>query len=194
MLYKIRTGGIEAYCSDLIVENETNQYVYLLGVAGYQTAVKGILANFVKGEPLSININNNITWVEKLPGSYQMKLKKMPSEYSHGIALPKIGQLQENDQQTLAREIFLISNEQNNVKTLVFSQLDQRIEIPLHPSWTDWLWKLFEKNEWITKLQTLVGQFEGNLINIHQEQLSDEITQAIRKKVPEVVHCMKRRE
>jgi len=194
MLYKIRTGGIEAYCSDLIVENETNQYVYLLGVAGYQTAVKGILANFVKGEPLSININNNITWVEKLPGSYQMKLKKMPSEYSHGIALPKIGQLQENDQQTLAREIFLISNEQNNVKTLVFSQLDQRIEIPLHPSWTDWLWKLFEKNEWITKLQTLVGQFEGHLINIHQEQLSDEITQAIRKKVPEVVHCMKRRE
>jgi len=194
MLYKIRTGGIEAYCSDLIVENETNQYVYLLGVAGYQTAVKGILANFVKGEPLSININNNITWVEKLPGSYQMKLKKMPSEYSHGIALPKIGQLQENDQQTLAREIFLISNEQNNVKTLVFSQLDQRIEIPLHPSWTDWLWKLFEKNEWITKLQTLVGQFEGHLIDIHQEQLSDEITQAIRKKVPEVVHCMKRRE
>ena len=193
MLYKIRTGGIETYCKDLIVDAETNQYVYLLGVAGYQTTVKGILANFVKGEPLSLNIKNNTHWVEKLPGNYQMKIKKMPSEYSHGIALPKIGQSQENEQQTLTREFLLISNQHNSVKSLFFAQLDQRAEVPLHQSWTEWLWNLFEEKGWVTKLQTPVGQFEGYLVNIHQEEIGYEITQAIKKKVPEVINCMKRR-
>jgi hypothetical protein len=193
MLHKIKTGGIEAYCSDLIIDKETNNSVYFLSIAGYQTTVKGILANFVKGEPLSIKINNNIHWVEKLPGNYHMKLKKMPSAYSHGIALPKIGQSQENEQQTSTREFLLISNKHNDVKNLFFGQLDQRAEIPLHQSWTEWLWKLFEEKEWVTKLKTLIGQFEGYLVSIHQEEMSDEITQAIRKKVPEVIQCMKRR-
>ena len=57
MLHKIRCQGIEAYCSDLIVDRETNQRVYLLGVAGYQSTVKGILANMLKGESLSVEIN-----------------------------------------------------------------------------------------------------------------------------------------
>ena len=36
----IRSGGIEAYCSDLVIDENT--WAYLLSVAGYQTAVKGI--------------------------------------------------------------------------------------------------------------------------------------------------------
>jgi hypothetical protein len=38
----IRSGGIEAYCSDLVTGE--NSWVYLLSVAGYQTAVKGCLS------------------------------------------------------------------------------------------------------------------------------------------------------
>ena len=55
MLHRIRVEGIEAYCFDLIVDKETSQYAYFLSVAGYQTAVKGILANFLKGESLEIS-------------------------------------------------------------------------------------------------------------------------------------------
>ena len=65
MLHKIRCQGIEAYCSDLIVDRETNERIYLLGVAGYQSTVKGILANMLKGESLSVEINKETFWVER---------------------------------------------------------------------------------------------------------------------------------
>jgi len=192
MLHKIKVQGIEAYCSDLIVDRETNRYVYLLGVAGYQSAVKGILANMLKGESLSVDINETRHWVEKFSCNYLMKIKKMPSEYCHGITLTRIGSSEENDQNS-TREILLINKDPQEVKSQFYSQLDKRTEVPLHLSWTEWLWRLFEEKGWITKLETLVGQYGAYLINLHQEELSDEITQGIREKVPEVIHCMKRR-
>ena len=50
---------------DLIVDKETNERVYLLGVAGYQSTVKGILANMLKGESLSVEVNKKSIWVER---------------------------------------------------------------------------------------------------------------------------------
>ena len=192
MLHKIKTGGIEAYCSDLIVDRETNQYIYLLGVAGFQSAVKGILANILKGESLSVDIKGESCWVERFSTSYTMKIKKMPSEYCYGITLIKIGTDQE-DKGSPYREFLLINEDPLEVKGPFYDYLDQKTEVPLHSSWTDWLWKLFGEKGWITRPETLVGKYDAYLINFHQEELSDEISKAIRTKVPEVIHCMKRR-
>jgi len=192
MLHKIRTGGIEAYCSDLIVDNETNQYVYLLGVAGYQTAVKGILANLLKGESLSVEIKGEGCWVERFSTNYLMKIKKMPSEYCHGITLIKIG-IDQEDKGNPYREFLLVSEDPLEIKGPFYDHLDQKTEVPLHPDWTDWLWKVFGEKGWITRLKTLVGRYAAYLVNFHQEELSSEISEAIKKKVPEVIHCMKRR-
>ena len=192
MLHKIRTQGIEAYCSDLIVDRETNQYIYFLGVGGFQSTVKGILANMLKGESLSVDIKGESCWVERFSTNYTMKIKKMPSEYCHGTTLIKIGMDQE-DKASPYREFLLINEDPLEVKGPFYDHLDQKTEVPLHPSWIDWLWKLFGEKGWITRLETLVGQYEAYLVNFHQEELSHEITEAIKKKVPEVINCMKRR-
>ena len=192
MLYKIRCQGIEAYCSDLIVDRETNQYVYLLGVAGYQSTIKGILANMLKGESLSVEINKETLWVERFSTNYLMKIKKMPSEYCHGITLIKMGTNQ-TDGKSPFREFFLINEDPLKVKGPFYDYLDRITELPLHPDWTDWLWKLFGEKGWITRLETLVGRYEAYLVNFHQEELSTEITEAIRKRVPAIIQCLKRR-
>ena len=192
MLHRIRCQGIEAYCSDLIVDRETKERVYLLGVAGHQTAVKGILANMLKGESLSVNINRETFWIERFSENYLMKMKKMPSEYCHGISLIKIGTGEDNKGSPY-REFLLINEDPLEVKGPFYNHLDQKTEIPLHPSWTDWLWKLFGEKGWITRLETLVGRYEVYLVNFHQEELSCEITEAIKKKVPTIIQCLKRR-
>jgi len=192
MLYKIRCQGIEAYCSDLIVDKETNQYIYFLGVAGFQGTVKGILANMLKGESLSVDIKGETCWVERFSTNYLMKIRKMPSEYCHGITLIKIGSSQGNGNSPY-REFLLINEDPLEVKGPFYDHLDQKTEVPLHPGWTDWLWKLFGEKGWITRLETLVGKYEAYLINFHQEELSYEITEAIRTKVPPVTQCLKRR-
>ena len=192
MLQRIRCQGIEAYCSDLIVDRETKQYVYLLGVAGYQSTVKGILANMLKGESLSIDIKGESCWVERFSTNYLMKIKKMPSEYCHGITLTKIGTNEDNSHSPY-REFLLINEDPLKVKGPFYDHLDQKTEVPLHPDWTDWLWNLFGEKGWITRLETLVGKYEAYLINFHQEELSGDITEAIKKKVPAVTQCLKRR-
>jgi len=192
MLHRIRCQGIEAYCTDLIVDRETNQYVYLLGVAGYQSTVKGILANMLKGESLSVDHNETTYWVERFSTNYLMKIKKMPSEYCHGITLIKIGMNQGNGSSPF-REFVLMNEDPLKVKGPFYDHLDQKTEVPLHPSWTDWLWNLFGEKGWITRLETLVGKYEAYLVNFHQEELGYEITEAIKKKVPAVTLCLKRR-
>ena len=192
MLHKIKCQGIEAYCSDLIVDKETNQYIYFLGVAGFQSAVKGILANMLKGESISVDIKGESCWVERFSTNYLMKIKKMPSEYCHGITLTKIG-IDQEDKASPYREFLLINEDPLEVKAPFYDHLDQKTEVPLHPGWTDWLWKLFGEKGWITRLETLAGRYEAYLINFHQEELSYEITEAIKKKVPAMTQCLKRR-
>ena len=52
----INSGGIKAFCSDLIV-NDNNE-IYFLSVAGYQTAVKGIIANILEYTSVRVRIDN----------------------------------------------------------------------------------------------------------------------------------------
>ena len=59
----IRSGGIEAYCSDLVVDENTR--AYLLSVAGYQTAVKGIIANVLEYQTVTVILNSSFQYVNR---------------------------------------------------------------------------------------------------------------------------------
>jgi len=190
MMYKICVGGIEAFCKDLIVDQEMNQYVYFISVSGYQTAVKGILANLLKGSMLNVEIKREIHWIDRVRENYVTKIKKMPSGYCHAVAIPKMA-LPRQDEQSKTEDFLLISSDPGEVIKHFYSHLDQKTEIPLHPSWTGWLWELFKTNEWIERLNTLAGDYTGYLVSIHQGELLHEITQAIQSRVPQIVNCMR---
>ena len=53
-LYPIHAMGIQAYCSDLIVDSSDSETVYFMSVAGYQATVKGIIANLLDNYGISI--------------------------------------------------------------------------------------------------------------------------------------------
>ena len=89
-LYPIHAMGIHAYCSDLIVDPDSEEDVYFLSVCGYQTTVKGILANLLEHYGLSIEINGNEFYLGRLSASYKMQIKKLPSGLAHGVVFPKL--------------------------------------------------------------------------------------------------------
>ena len=190
MLYKIAIGGIEAYCKDLIVDQEMKQYVYFFSVSGYQTAVKGILANLLKGSMLNIEIKGEIYWIDRVRENYITKVKKMPSGYCQGVAIPKMALPRQNEENK-TDDFLLISKDPGELRKQFYNHLDLKTEIPLHPSWTDWLWELFKTNEWMVNLETLIGDYNGYLVSIHHAELLHEITQAIQLKIPEIVDCMR---
>ena len=187
-LYNIHTLGIQAHCSDLIIDPEDMETIYFMSVCGYQVTVKGIVANFLENSGISIKINDEDHDLVRSDIAYNVQIKKLHSGLVHAIVIPKLA-LPKNDEEKQNR-FFVITKEDQDVLTLFFRHLDEKTEIPLHPSWTSWLWKTFKKqDEWHSELKTLVGDYKGYLFDYHPTRLQDLISEAIRKKVPEIVRC-----
>ena len=193
-LYPIIATGIKAFCSDMIIDPFFEE-VYFMSVAGYQTTVKGIIANLFENYGLSVEINGNehdLTRIEN--GRYKTQVKKLPSGLVHAVVYPNLA-LPKNEEDEQNSFCIFIQNTNGtgnqNKLNLFFRHLDEKISIPLHPSWSNWLWETFkEQEDWLTELITLAGEFKGYLFKFNPKQLHDLISEAIRDREPEIIDCM----
>ena len=189
MLYPIHSMGIQAWCSDLIVEPDDMETVYFMSVCGYQVTVKGIIANLLENYSISIEIDGIEHDLIRSETGYKVQTKKLPSGLVHAVVIPKLA-VPNNDEEEKNR-FFVITKEHQDLLTLFFRHLDEKTEIPLHPSWASWLWRTFKKqDDWLHELHTMAGDFTGYLFNYQPTELHDLIAEAIKRKVPDVVRCM----
>lgn len=185
----INSGGISAYCSDLIVNEDRD--VYFLSVAGYQTAVKGIIANVLEYGSVVVEIGEGYEYLSRSSQSYSVYYQRLPSGLYQGVVLPKIALPGNNE----PRDMFLILSQHTSVaQELFFKHLEEKTEIPLHPSWSGWLWGIFSDKGWLTTLDSLVGDYQGYVVEINEDELKDTITMAIANKNPDVMVCFKKGE
>ena len=195
-LYNIHAMGIQAHCSDLIIDPGDMETIYFMSVCGYQVTVKGIIANLLEDCGLSINVDKEEHYLERSDMGYRVQIKKLPSGLVHAVVIPNLaipGSNPGNNEEKQNR-FLVITREDRDILTLFFLHLNEKTEIPLHSSWSSWLWKTFKKQDnWLIELQTLAGEFKGYLFDYHPTQLHDLISEAIRKKVPEIVRCMSRK-
>ena len=174
-LQPIHALGIRAYCSDLIVDPYEHETVYFISVCGYQATVKGIIAKLLENHGINIEIHGTAYYLTRSNLSYRFQVKKLPSGLAHGILLPKLS-LPKNDEEN-QNKFFIFTRDKSHLVSLFFRHLDERCEIPLHPSWDKWLWNLFEKQErWIIEFKTLTGDYKGYLFEFNPKQLHDLIS------------------
>jgi len=194
----INSGGIRAYCADLIVNEESE--IYLLSVAGYQTAVKGIIANFLEYESVTVMVDDDdfgdddekeYIYPMRSSQHYTVHYRKLPSGLFQCAPFPKIALPGYKD----SKDSFLVIAEDSSLaEDLFFKHLDNNTEVPLHPVWSRWLWETFSKKCWLTRLDTLVGDYQGYLLEINEDELKDTITMAIIEKNPAVIRCFEKGE
>ncbi len=183
----IRSRGIEAYCSDLVVDENT--WAYLLSVAGYQTAVKGIIASILEYQAVTLIANGSYEYINRTSETYSVHYQKLPSGLYQGIILPKMALPNYEE----SKDAFLILAENNSsARALFYEHLEEKTGIPLHQAWSDWLWRLFLEEAWLTPLNTLIGGYKGFLVDIYQDDLKDAIAAAIMNKKPEIIRCFKK--
>ena len=188
-LYPIHAMGIQAYCSDLIVDSSDSETVYFMSVAGYQATVKGIIANLLDNYGISIEVDGNSHYLTRASFGYKAQMKKLPSGLVHAVLFPRLA-LPKGDEEH-QNKFFIVTDKRDELLTLFLRHLDEKTDIPLHPSWAGWLWKTFEGHEeWLLEAQTIVGSYQGYLFEFHQENLHDLVSEAIRKRTPEVIGCM----
>ncbi len=189
-LYPIMATGIRAFCSDLIVDPHEPDTVYFMSVCGYQVTVKGITANFLENYGVSIEIEDTEYYLERSGLGYKVQVKKLPSGLLHALIYPKLA-LPINDEEK-KNSFFIFTNGSDKRLVLFFRHLDEKVDMPLHPSWAGWLWNLFEhQDEWLIELKTLTGGYRGYSFRFHPKQLQDLISEAIRNRIPEIIECMK---
>lgn len=187
-LCPIHTMGISAWCSDLIIDPEDMETVYFMSLCGYQVAVKGIVANFLEEAGINVDLDGEAHYLSRSELSYNIKIKKLPSGLVHAVVMPKLAFPKSEETQN---RFFVITRERRDILELFFKHLDEKTEIPLHPSWSKWLWKTFKKqDDWLLKLKTLTGEFQGYQFYFHPTQLHDLIAEAIKNKVSAVVRCL----
>jgi len=192
MLYPIHSMGIQAWCSDLIIEPDDMETVYFMSICGYQVTVKGIVANLLENYSISIEIDGIEHDLIRSETGYKVQTRKLPSGLVHAVVIPKLA-VPNNDEEEKNR-FFVITKEHQDLLTLFFRHLDEKTEIPLHPSWASWLWRTFKKqDDWLHELHTMAGDFKGYLFDYQPTELHDLIAEAIKRKVPDVVRCMTRK-
>ena len=196
-IYPIMATGIKAFCSDMIIDPYSREEVYFMSVCGYQTTVKGIIANLLENYGLSIEVEGEEYYLTRVRnGNYKTKVKKLPSGFVHAVVFPRLAlpKNEEDEQDSFcifAMEDHTDDKENQNKLNLFFRHLDEKVSIPLHPSWSSWLWETFEEQEdWLLELNTLAGNYKGYLFNFKPIQLHDLISEAIRDRKPEIIECM----
>lgn len=183
----ISSGGITAYCSDLIVNADTE--AYFLSVAGYQTAVKGIIANVLEYASVAVEIDDEYVYPVRSSETYSVHYQKLPSGLFQGAILPKIA-LPGNDESS---DVFLVLAGDNSLaEDLFFKHLNEKTEVPLYPAWSHWLWRTFSQKGWLNPLEALVGEYQGYLVEIDENELRETITVAIANKNSEVIVCFEK--
>ena len=189
-LYPIHAMGIQAYCSDLIVDSSDSETVFFMSIAGYQATVKGIIANLLDNYGINLEVDGNKHYLTRANFGYKAQVKKLPSGLAHGVLFPKLALPKSDDEGE--NTFFIVTDKTDELLTLFFRHLDEKTDIPLHPSWAKWLWKTFEGQDgWLLEAQTIVGSYQGYLLEFNHENLHDLVSEAIRKRAPEVINCMK---
>ena len=184
----INSAGISAYCSQLIINEESE--TYFLSVAGYQSAVKGIIANFLQFGSITVKVNGKYFYPVRSSLNYTVHYRKLPSGLYQCVTFPKIALPDDNQD---SKDLFLVLAQTGLMaQDLFFKHLDDRTDIPLHPLWSHWLWETFSEKCWLTHLKTLVGDYQGYLIQINEDELADTITMAIVDKNPAVTRCFEK--
>ena len=185
-LYPVSASGIMGYCSDLIMDPEGNA-AYLLSVCGYQATVKGIIANFLEHYGITVKVGDEEYHFERSYLSYRFQIKSLPSGLAHGIVYPEIS-LAKTD---IEKRFLIFTDMVNETLDLFYRHLDKAIDIPVHPSWSKWLWDSFRnRDEWLTPLDTIIGDFKGYFIFFEHDTLEDLISQALKDKIPDIIECM----
>ena len=180
----ITAGGISAWCSDCIVNEERD--VYFLSVAGYQTAAKGIIANILEYNSVVVETGGDYEHLSRSPQSYSVYYQRLPSGLYQGVILPRIALPGNNE----PKDMFLVLSQHTSAaEKLFFKHLEEKTEIPLDPLWSGWLWGIFSEKGWLTPLDSLIGEYQGYVVEIYENQLKDIITMAIVHKNPEVMVC-----
>ncbi len=159
-LYTITAGGFSATVDAFASDPEQNQ-LWFLSMVGSQTSLKAIWAALLNSPPQPAFLTRGAAdefhtggyercqIAEHSIGSWKTRLARLPQAGAwQALVYTQMAEL------TCARDAFLLLTPQaEQAPALHLRFLNQRTELPLHHSWSDWLWRQGLEHEAIRPLK-----------------------------------------
>lgn len=174
-------GGLRAWVDGYAL-SERGDAVYCLSIFGAVGAVQAISAALVSGNIVQLWEANELgKKLSKQWGrtKYRMFSKRLPSSRMLSMVILIDSAVLSNDRD------FLIITKKENPKELLYRNLVYRSEMPLHPSWKEWLWATFKHFGWITALKEY--GMKGYSVSYSDDDLADALEAGIKaERMPEI--------
>ncbi len=150
-LLTIRAGGFTATVDGCA---RGGNELWFLSMLGHQQAVRAIWARLVKGEAAFLSgteVGGEPTPLAREAwGTWRFTGMRLPSGSAyHGMLIPEVAAYATN-----RLDFLLLVGEQDDPAQLHFRFLARRLELPLHPSWADWLWRRGLENGEVEQLES----------------------------------------
>ncbi len=176
-LLTIRAGGFSATVDGCArSENE----LWFLSMLGHQQAVRAIWARLVKGETgflSGTDLGGEPTPLAREAwGTWRFTGMRLPSGSAyHGMLIPAIAAYV-----TDRLYFLLLVREQDDAAQLHFRFLARRLDLPLHPSWAEWLWRRGLENDEVEQLESI--GLSAYRCRPQPEALGADISDAVRRR------------
>ena len=147
-LYTINAGGYSA-TADAFARDPQTEGLWFLSMVGPQTALKAIWASLLKQPPDTAHIIRGVEGMA-LEGGYQpchvphntigtwtTRIVRLPASRGwHALVYTRLAEFSfERD------DFLLLAQDEADAPGLHHRFLDRRSPLPLHRSWSDWLWR-----------------------------------------------------
>lgn len=175
-LLTIRAGGFSATVDGCARDADELWFVSMLG---HQQAVRAIWARLVKGEAAYLSETElggqPIPLAREAWGTWRFSGQRLPSGSAyHGMLVPELAAFAAE-----RRDFLLLARQPDEADHLHYRFLNRRLDLPLHPSWAEWLWARGMENGEVETL-TSVG-VHAFRCRPEPDALREDIGEAVRR-------------
>ena len=138
-LHTIRAAGFTATVDAFAQDGE---HLWFLSMLGSQQSVRALWARLVKGETAYLSDDDldagSPCWLSREAwGTWRFHGARLPSSAAyHGMLVPDLAAYLSERQ-----DFLLLARTEDEAPVLYYRFLNRRVDLPLHPSWAEWLWE-----------------------------------------------------
>jgi hypothetical protein len=136
------TAHVDAFAAELEPDPSTHlTCLHFLSLLGSKQAVQAIWARLVKGEPATLSREvletSLLCTLNPLgPRGWKLSTASLPGAAGYHAVLVPAYALVSGEEPAFV----ILPRQPGEAAALHFRFLDHRIDLPLHPTWADWLW------------------------------------------------------
>jgi hypothetical protein len=138
-LHAIRAAGFSAAVDAFAQDGEQLWFISMLGS---QQSVRALWARLVKGETAYLSADDlgsgtSECWLAREAwGTWRFHGARLPASASyHGMLVPDLAAYA-----CERSDFLLLTRSEDEAAALHYRFLNRRVDLPLHPSWAEWLW------------------------------------------------------